>query len=242
MSSAPGCRRRSAVLLAAGVLALLAACGPEPTPLPVVPATAAASPEATTGLPADALAVDRLTLDLLPPGARERIEASVALIVAPGPLTDPGPAALSVLPFAGGQPSDYRLPVTMRLNSALDPLTDAAVAVALTAWLTAPDARPAEAAALRAALANTGYPDGVTLSLAAEPALRPLWAAWLDNGPVHWTPVAAGEDAHLTLAVGDKADALLASGGAALDGLPLYAAGWQVAAGEDGLPVLSRDG
>lgn len=226
----------------AAALALLAACGPEPTPLPVVPVAVTSAREATAEVIVETLVVDALTLDLLPAGARARLEASAAITIAPAPLTNPGPSAVSVLPFAGGLPGGYALTSALRVNPDFPPLTDAAVAEALTTWLTAPGERVAEAAALRAALANAGYPDGIMLSLATEPALRPLWAARLDGGPVRWTPAAAGADAHLTLAAGSAAEALLADGGIALDGLPLYASGWLVTADRDSLPVLTRDG
>ena len=60
----------------------------------------------------------------------------------------------------------------------------------------------------------------------------------LDGGPVRWAVPATGASAQVTLAVGAEADALVNAGGLLIGVLPLYAQGWQVERGDDGLPLV----
>jgi hypothetical protein len=228
MSSAPGFRRFSLGLLT--VLAL-ASCGPEPTPLPVVPVAATLAPEAAQ--PADALPVvmlDALTLRLLPDDARVRLDAVATLQIVEAVDTN-GPA-LSLLPFDGATPTRYLLNVATQINADLAPLNEPALRAAVTAFLNDKAADP-----LREALANAGYPDGLTLTVAVEPSLAPLLLAGL-SGPIHWVGVPAGPQAQVSLMAGSEADALIDAGGLLIGGLPLYAQGWQVERSDDGLPIF----
>lgn len=224
----PGFRRLSLGLLT--VLAL-ASCGPEPTPLPVVPVTTAPAVEATAA--PDALPivqVDALTLRLLPDDARVRLDAVAALEIVES--VDTNSPALSLFPFDGATPTRYLLNVSSQINTDLAPLNAPTLRAAVTAYLNDKVADP-----LREALANAGYPDGLTLTVAVEPPLAPLLLAGL-SGPIHWVGAPVGTQAQVRLAVGGEADALVDAGGLLIGGLPLYAQGWQVERGDDGLPIF----
>lgn len=236
MSSAPGCHRPSLIALLAGALLLAAACEPEATPLPVLPVATTPAPEQTAEASArNTVMVDALTLRLLPEVVRERLDAVAEVVITADIAADgaTGPT-LSILPFAGGAPTGFNLPVAARLDLTQAPLDDAELAAALTGFLTARYANE-----LRLALANAGFPDGVTLTVAVEPALWPLLQGGLSTGPVQWFPVAAGAPAQVTIAAGAEADAMPAEGGALIGSLPLYGAGWPVTLDAAGLPVFS---
>ena len=229
-----GCRPLS--LTGAALLLTLAACGPDPTPLPVLPVATTPAPEATIApdsLPV--VTVDRLTVRLLPDDARVRLDAAAALQVME--LLDTNGPALSLLPFDGAIPTGYALNVATQINAALAPLNqEPALRAAITAFLNDRAAEP-----LREALANMGYPDGLTLTVAVEPALAPLLLAGL-SGPIHWVGVPAGTEAQISLTAGSEADALIDAGGLLIGTLPLYARGWQVGRGDDGLPLFTPAG
>ena len=236
MCLAPGCprpERRLALALAA--LLMLAACEPDPTPLPVVPVVTAAAADATAPASArDGVMVDSFTLRWLPAEARERLEAAadVAEVDVLPPAT--GGPALSALPFEGGTPAGYHLPLAARIDVANVPLNNPQVSLAFTQFLTT---RSADA--LRLALANAGYPDGLTLTVAVDPALWPLLEAGLGGGPIRWFLTPEGTAAQVSLAAGAGADRLLDAGGLLIGQLPIYAAGWTVEVDADGQPSFA---
>lgn len=233
MSSAPGFRPLS--LAGAALLLTLAACGPDPTPLPVLPVATTPAPEATQA--ADALpvvTVDRLTLRLLPDEARVRLDAVAAVTTVESVADGAAGPAVSVQPFEGGTLTGYGLNVAAMLNTTTQPLNDPSVAAALIGFLTN---RPADP--LRLALANAGFPDGVTLTVAADPRVFPLVITGLDSGPIRWELAPAGTTASVTVAAGAEADTMIGQGGLLVGALPLYGRGWQVGRGDDGLPLFT---
>jgi hypothetical protein len=237
MSSAPGCRRFSRIGTVGLLALLLAACAPKPTPLPVLPVATAAPAEATVDAALDALTVDAVTWALLSPEAIARLEAAFDVRVADALPRDSEAPAMSLFPFEGAVPSAYALPAAIRLEPTLPPLDDADVAQALTDFL----AGGASPQALRGALANAGYPDGIVLTYTGGPAVAARLLPLANPGPVRWLPVAERTQPHVQLGVGVEAAALLDMGGFSVPALPLYvSAGWQLGADEAGLPVLNQ--
>lgn len=243
MSLAPGRfhrRRCAAALVASGAL-LLTACGPDPTPLPVVPVATAPAAEQTAPPAADVLLIDPLTLGMLTAEARAQLESAAELrAVETFPSDYPG-AALSVLPFAGAEVAEYTLPVVARLNVELAPLDDPALAQALRDWLTSVGRGQLDDLALRLALANAGYPDGLVMRAVANPAVMAAALPLLNTGPLRWLAEPGAEDAHLEIGAGAESVALLEAGGGLFGTLPLYLTpGWRLTADSAGLPVLER--
>ena len=172
------------------VVFALAACGPEPTPLPVVspiPPTATPPPAA---LPPLRYALPGTIIEQVPD--LPLIGASADLIALENPVVpdDLGQgydiiATYGLLP--GWTPADLTPVVSLVFNPARPPLKDPALAAIIRAsidpraWLdtlaipgaeiryTTEDdtANGEDPLALRTQLANLGYPDGVTLALGA---------------------------------------------------------------------------
>lgn len=236
MSWVPGCRRPSRVALLAGALLLVAAaCEPEATPLPVLPVATTPAPEQTAEASArTVLTVDTLTLNLLPDDVRARLNAAAEVDEVETMTASAGGPAISVLPFTGATPTVYTVNIAAQFDGVRAPLNNPELAAALAGFLAARSTDE-----LRLALANAGFPDGITLSVAVEPALWPLLQEGLGGGPVRWVPVANDETAQVIFAAGVEADAVLAAGGALTGVLPLYAAGLTVALDADGLPVFA---
>jgi ABC-type transport system substrate-binding protein len=153
------------LLLAA---AILAACTPTPTPLPVV-APPTHTPIGTAAPQGIRYLFDPLTWgyfrDELPPAAQVTLLESIPESQT-APLSEHD-VVLTVYELAGTQRTDYALSWALILNAALPPLDDPSVREIVRAALD-----PSRAAdALRIELANAGYPDGVTLFAAnATPA------------------------------------------------------------------------
>ena len=236
MFSAPGCRRSSRVVLLAGALLLVAAaCEPEATPLPVLPVVTTPAPEQTAEASARTVVmVDSLTLRLLPDAVRASLDAAAEVDEVDAIPALPGGPAISVLPFEGGTPTGYSLNLAAQLDTARAPLDNPEFASALAGFLTTHNAGD-----LRLALANAGFPDGLTLPVAVDPVLWPLLESVLSGGPVRWFAVAGDAPAEVTIVAGAQADSMLAAGGLRLGVLPVYAAGWPVALDADGLPVFA---
>jgi hypothetical protein len=235
MSSVPGFRRPSAgLLLGVALLLTAAACGPDPTPLPVLPIATTPAPDATR--PADLLptvAIDALTLSLLPAVDRARLNEAADVRAVPGVAEAGAGPLLSIQPFEGGTLTAYGLNVVAQLDVTGPPLNDPALATALTAFLSDRLVDP-----LRLALANAGFPDGLTLTVEADPALLPLALNGLEGAPIRWALDPDGGRANVTLMAGAEADAQIGQGGLLIGTLPLYARGWQIGRGDDGLPLF----
>lgn len=240
MSSAPGFPRpRRLAVLALAVALAAAACEPEPTPLPVLPVATTPAPEITAEAGARAhVLVDALTLRLLPAEARARLDVAAEVVevdALPEPLDG---AALSVLPFAGGAPTPYQLIVAADLNTEQPPLNNPELASALADAMVG-----GSGGNLRLVLANAGYPDGFTLTVAVDPGLwEILEPSLVRNLPLQWFPVAEGTPAMMALGAGADADRLLEAGGSTIGRLPVYAKGVLMDEDADGLPVFALSG
>lgn len=186
---------------------------------------------------ADALTLDRLTFHLLTAEQLDRLERAAEVRVADA-VTDAlaGPA-LSVAAFSGAEISDYALPLAFRLNTAVPPLDNPALAGVIGGFL----AGETERSALRPALANAGYPDGLVLSYAGSAAIGLARLPLTADGPLRWRAMPESSSADVEFGAGAEAAALLSRGGRLSGSLPLYlSAGWRLTADEDGLPLLER--
>ncbi len=239
MSLAPGrFRRRScaAALVVLGAL-LLAACGPDPTPLPVVPVETAPAAEQTASPAADVLSIDALTYAMLTDEERAALERAAEVRVVEAITADTAAPALSVASFAGAQESTYNLPVAARLNVSA-PLDNPAVAQAVTGFLMGETGRDV----LRLALANAGYPDGLVLTYTGSPAIAARSVVMSGDRPIRWLLADDSSNANVEVGAGAGAAALLESGGVQLGALPLHlTAGWRLYVDDAGLPVLERE-
>ncbi len=232
---APGRKFRLNGLIA-GLILLACACAPEPTPLPVIlptlpPATAAPAADATDAPLRYALAPD--ALPYLSAADRAAISAHAGIIALDSP---PDPAdlgsaydlivSLAALPDASLSPTE--LQISLLIDTSLVPLDDPqladllrlaidpqAVARALGISSEQAGASPTlTTAALRADLANAGYPDGFDVALAADglpgagTIAQMLAAVGIDARAVTAQP------AHLTLTSAAPPDASAA--------LPIY--------------------
>ena len=227
MSSVRGFRRRSAVGCAALIgLFLLAACEPEATPLPAVPvATSAAAEPTEAAAPLPSLAIDTLSLSLLPEPAQMSL-GQAATLQAVEAIPD-GAAAVSFLPLPDGQPSAYAIPMWADFAASGSALEDPAVSDALAAFM-----QTGQGGVLRLALANAGFPDGLTLTVAVEPALAATLLAPLQGGPIRWRPVLPGATAAVAIHAADV------DGAVQIGVLPLNVRGVQISLTADGLPAF----
>jgi hypothetical protein len=179
------------------LLACLSACQPEPTPFPVdIPTPATATP--TPGAPAPiryALAPNTLNAvadrDLIESSAQVTQLSEAVNLDSLGSQFD---LIATYGSYPNATPSPSVITLSLRLNTSLAPLDDPTLAdillhsidpAALAAQMEIPgvQAIPYEVtaqAALRADLANAGWPDGIDLSLAHEnviavTALQTYW-------------------------------------------------------------------
>lgn len=216
---------------------LVAACSPDPTPLPVVPVETTPSPETTALQPADVLAIDRLTYSLLTAEQLKQIESAAEVHVTDTVGADMAGSALSVAPFAGAEVASYTLPLAFWLNNASPPLDDPVLAQAISNFLAGDPDRNA----LRTALANTGHPDGLMLRYTGSFAPDFIQLLFAADAPLRWRAVPEPAEADIVFGAGAGAVALMDRGGRSSGSLRLYlSAGWQLSADSAGLPLLER--
>ncbi len=163
----------------AAILFTAAACGPEPTPLPVAAPTLTPllqNEHTPTPVQADNIVqyvVDPLTAEVVTAAFANSIEAPMVRVLPAPQLTgDPLEIVLSSQPFDGGQP----LPAHVLFGVALNPtglvLDSPEFMTVLIAYLRMVASGQREGAQLvelqhniRETLANAGYPDGVRISV-----------------------------------------------------------------------------
>jgi len=224
-----GGRRQLAAGLAAALL--LAACGPERTPLPVVPVATETPPPSTVAVRLR-YALDETAAAALGPlvdGLRAVGEVSIVSTVD----AQAAEVLLSAVPIADGSALERPFPAWIALDETQPPLNQPGIASEVRAALdaVASGAQGSESArAVRTALANAGFPDGVTLringALAQTTALSAFGIRLRDSADAPHLSVRYGAD--------------MGEGGVGGFAVTLYvwaAPGQALRLNEDGLPV-----
>lgn len=237
---------------------IVAACGPEPTPLPVVVLTATPLPQSVqspTSTVTDSIVeyvADPVGAEILAAAFATASEMPIIQIAAVPQLSgDPSQIIISSSPFDAGQPLLTPFLYGLALDST-DLLPESAeVAQALLDYLRLLAAEARDSVRLteaqrgiRQSLANAGYPDGILISINyAIPALvQELAAAGIEVIETSSQPAQLQvifSDAQRQAAAAAYGEANLIYGYP----LPLYYAaspGLQVTIGSSGLPVIAN--
>lgn len=167
--------------LAAGLAAalLLAACGPVPTPLPILP-VATTLPAASTAPARLQYALDDAAAAVLGPLLDDLRAVGDVRMGSPVALGS-ADVVLSAAPIAEGSALAAAFPAWVALDPSQPPLDQPPIAeqvrLALTVVSTG-TATPEAARSARVALANAGFPDGIVLRVDKPVAEAPALAAF----------------------------------------------------------------
>gem|GEM_PF-5319248 len=158
--------------LIAGLCLLLAACGPAPTPLPVIPVTATVSLPTIPSIiepPAVTYRLDTLAALIL--GTRvDTLRRSADIVLSDQPSV-PSTVAIVLNPAEGALPFPTTTPYAIVLNPSALPATqsEATTGIRLAIVQMSDASANTTSQDVRIALANAGFPDGIRIAVGPLP-------------------------------------------------------------------------
>jgi len=247
--------RRLAPVGLAIICLFAAACGPEPTPLPVVMVTASPSPEGPTtpvSSPSSTAhyVVDPLAAEFVGVSLSNASGTPVIQIVEMPRLTgDPAEIIIGSQPFEGGQslPTVFLFGISLHHLEMIDSPELTALLREYLRQLAAEDRDASQLTesrrAIRETLANAGYPDGISVSIS-----HAIQSLFQDLESAGIKPVIDGQDSpQLQVLFSDEQREMLISTQGednVIYGfmMPLYyaaSADLEIRIGSDGLPAFT---